>query len=169
MELITNNLDIIATIPAGLYSGSSLYQSQVEWPSLEKFSTDQHWSYFQGMFNQNLLQQVLTTLPAGIAALGESYYCQKANKQLWLTAGCIFIGILPYTYLFMGPTIRKMLSTEANTPQGDYVLFEQPALIKKTLLERYKQMHLVRTVASIVGFSLVVYGLSKRQENIILL
>jgi len=145
-----NNLDLLATTFGGLFAGASLYISYTQVPSLNEFGIEHHWNYFPLMYRRGAVMQVTSAIVAGLASLGQAFLTDN-NRHLWVGSGCIFLGIIPYTLIFMMPTNNLIKHSQQQTISR-----------KADLLHKWAYLHSVRTIASLCGFGLMIFGISKR-------
>ncbi|CAF1319607.1 unnamed protein product, partial [Didymodactylos carnosus] len=152
---ILNNLGLIATISGGLIAGSTLYFTNVEAPSVMRLGVEEYWRYIPLMYYRAVTQFVSLLSISGLSAFGHVYYHGKnlQSKNIWLTAGSIMIGIMPYTIIFMMPTLKIIRQKEEN------IVYSLET--KKNLINKLTRLHLLRTIGSCVAFSLMVYCIAK--------
>ncbi|CAF1277971.1 unnamed protein product [Rotaria sordida] len=79
-------------------------------------------------------------------------------RNLWITTGTIFLGILPYTVIFMFPTNKLIIEDNKRVQSGSESQIN--VSIRKGLLDKWAMLHLVRTVGSVISFGAMLFGLN---------
>ncbi|CAF0970516.1 unnamed protein product [Rotaria sordida] len=157
---ILDHLDKIAVIAGGLFAGTALYMTIGEVPALNALGLDVHWRFFPYMYERAALSQSIFGATAGIAGvlhgtriIGTQYY-----RNLWITAGTIFLGMIPYTIICMLPTNKMIIADNKRVQSGSESQINVNT--RKELLDKWAILHSVRTIGSLIGFGAMVFGLS---------
>jgi len=161
---VLDNLDALATLAGGLFAGSALFVTAVEAPAIQGLGVDQHWRFFPLMYEKAAISQSVFGTIAGVAGVvhGLRIAVAPSDRNLWIAAGTVFLGIIPYTIIFMFPTNHFIINdnkriksaTESQVDLGK----------KKEILDKWAGLHLVRTVASVAGFGAMIYGLTRHSS-----
>ncbi|CAF0924162.1 unnamed protein product [Didymodactylos carnosus] len=154
MSVITDNLGLIAAGAGGLFAGAALYITYGESVGMSRFGIETYWQYFPIMYRQAATGQAIFAMVSGLSGLAHAYNSPLANRNLWLTSSCIFVGMLPYTVMIVAPVNNQIMGKDKQR-------IVSSISEKKALLEKWAYLHLVRTVGSCVGFGLMIYGISK--------
>ncbi|SRR5258706_9750593 len=139
-------LEILATLASGLFAGAALYVNVAEHPArmeLEMHAAVSQWapSYKRATWLQAPLA-VLSFLTGGAA-----WILGAGIGWLW---GAILIGaVVPFTFIAIMPTNHKLLdpARDSNEPET------------RALLNKWSQLHGVRTALSIVAFAVYLWML----------
>jgi uncharacterized membrane protein len=161
---VFNNLDSLAVLSSGIFAGSALYITIVEVPALRQLGLDQHWRFFPYMYERAVLTQSAVATIAGIGSIAHATRIVGSpfDRNLWIFAGTVFVGMFPYTFLIMLPTNKTIINDNKRITSGNDSQFDSAS--KKDLLEKWNVLHLVRTVGSVVSFGVMVYGLSRHSS-----
>jgi hypothetical protein len=137
---------LMATLCAGLFAGAAIYISLVEHPARMECGTELAATEFGPSYRR------ATLLQASLAALGFSAavtaWVQGAHG-LVLVGGALLGSVIPFTLLVILPTNKRLLS-----PQLDRRSSEAHGL-----LQRWAQLHAVRSVLSGAAFALLLWQL----------
>ena len=151
---ILNNLDTVAVISAGLFTGAALYIGTTQAPALRALGVDEEWRFFPLMVKKAISLPVLTGTAGLTGVLHGSRIVGATNdRRLWIAAGSVFLAVIPYTLFGMGPVIKAILNKDKRSEVSN----DQ----RKDLLDKWNGLHAVRIVSAAVGFSAMVYGLSR--------
>jgi hypothetical protein len=131
-------LKFVAVLSAALFAGAALYINVVEHPArmgLDTRAAAMQWAPSYG-------RATWLQAPLAIASL----FCGVAVWLLgsgvgWLVAALLIGAVVPFTFAIIMPTNHKLL-----TPDRDLASSETRAL-----LQRWGQLHAVRTVLSFAG------------------
>jgi hypothetical protein len=164
---VLDHLDSVGTIAAGLFAGTALYISIGEVPSMRMFGLEEHWRYFPYMYNRAAPPQIAFAAVACAASIahGTRIIGAKFDRNLWIGAGTIFLGMLPYTVICLFPTNHLIINDNKKVTLGQESQFS--ATQKKELLDKWAVLHFVRTVGSVVGFGAMIYGLSRHTSLVL--
>ena len=134
---------LVATVAAGLFAGASTYVTVAEHPAriacgpsvgIKHFGPSSHRA---GMM-QGLL--ALVGLLAGLVAWGQG------SGAGWLIGGLLLGALVPFTFLVVMPTNRRLLDKGLDSGSSEAV----------ELLAHWGRLHAWRTVVGIVVFVLFV-------------
>jgi len=132
-------LELLATLAAGLFSGASIYVNLVEHPARIQCGTAlavAQWgpSYKRATVMQASLAAVGFLSATGAWILGAGGF--------WLI-GSILLGlVIPFTFIVILPTNRKLLNPDLVKESPD----------ARLLLDRWARLHAVRSVLSFSSF-----------------
>ena len=139
-------LQIIATLAAGLFAGAALYVSVAEHPARMSLETRMAALQWAPSYKRATLLQAPLALVSFVA--GSSAWFLGAS--VWWLIGALFIGaVVPYTFVVIMPTNHKLLdpARDSNEPET------------RALLNKWSQLHGVRTALSIVAFAVYLWML----------
>ncbi|CAF2040515.1 unnamed protein product [Rotaria magnacalcarata] len=161
---ILDHLDKVAVLSAGLFAGTALYMTIGEVPAMRAIGGDIQWRFFPYMYERAAVSQASLAVIAGVAGVlhGTRIVRAPSDRNLWIAAGTIFIGIIPYTVICMLPTNLRIINDNKRIQAGSESQID-PATQKK-LLDKWTSLHLVRTVGSLVGFTAMAFGLSQHKS-----
>lgn len=155
LSTLLDQTNIISTISGGIFAGASTYISFSEVPALNKSGPNELWRFFPYMYSNAAKIQAPLAVISGVTGIIYSFRIADASpvfSKVWLGAGLLFVGIIPYTLFVMMPTNNRIIKSNKS--------LENEAE-KQALLRKWTKLHLVRTVASLAGFSAMVYGCVK--------
>jgi hypothetical protein len=101
---------------------------------------------------------------AGIAGIvhGTRIIGAPFDRNLWITAGTTFLGLIPYTFICIFPTNKLIMDDNKRIKSGNES--QVNVATRKELLDKWAVLHLVRTVSSLAGFGAMVFGLSRHSS-----
>ena len=155
LSTLLNHTNIVSTISGGIFAGAAAYISFSEVPALHKSGPNELWRFFPYMYSNAAKMQASLAVISGTTGVIYSLRIADSSPiagRVWLGAALCFVGIVPYTIFLMMPTNKRII--ESNETLKDEA--EKTALTTK-----WSKLHLVRTVASLAGFSTMVYALVK--------
>lgn len=155
LNTFLDRMDIISTISGGIFAGAASYISFAEVPALRQFGLNEQWRFFPHMYGRASKMQAPLTLISGTTGIIYSLRIAESSpnlSKLWLGAGLAFIAIIPHTMLFMMPLNNRIIESNQTL---------EAEAEKEDLLNVWSKLHLVRTIVSIAGFSVMVYGCIK--------
>lgn len=156
---LLDHFDKIAVIAGGLFAGTALYISVGEVPAIGDLGVDTHWRFFSPMYKRAAPQQTFLTGAAGLTGILYGMGIKNAPfyRNLWIAAGTAFIGIIPYTVIFMFPTNYRIIADSDQVNSGGQSKIDGPT--KEELLKKWACLHWVRTATSVAAFGAMVFGL----------
>jgi hypothetical protein len=132
-------LELLATLAAGLFSGASIYVNLVEHPARIQCGTALALAQWGPSYER------ATVMQASLAALG---FLSATGAWIlgaggfWLI-GSILLGlVIPFTFIVILPTNRKLLSPD----------LVKESLDTRQLLDRWARLHAVRSILSFSSF-----------------
>ena len=166
MSAVLDYLDQIAVMSGGIFVGTAVYISVVEVPALRAFGLDEHWRFFPFMYERAATSQVTSSLIAAAAGIvhGSRIARSTFDRNLWIAAGSVFVGLLPFTLVFIAPTNTRIIEDNKRVKLGQTSLVD--AATKKEMLDNWAGLHLVRTLASTAAFGAMIFGLSRHSSLI---
>ena len=132
-------LELLATLAAGLFSGASIYVNLVEHPARIQCGTALAVAQWGPSYKR------ATVMQASLAAVG--FFSATGAWILgaggfWLI-GSILLGlVIPFTFIVILPTNRKLLNPDLVKESPD----------ARLLLDRWARLHAVRSVLSFSSF-----------------
>jgi uncharacterized membrane protein len=139
-------LEILATLASGLFAGAALYVNVAEHPARMELETRAAVSQWAPSYKR------ATWLQAPLAVLsfvtgGAAWILGAGTGWLW---GAMLIGsVVPFTFIAIMPTNHKLLdpARDSNAPET------------RTLLNKWSQLHAVRTALSMIAFAVYLWML----------
>jgi hypothetical protein len=132
----------LLTVAAGIFAGGALYVSFVEHPARMSLGPRASVAQFaDGYPRASRLQG-----GAAVVAFATGLVAAFGSQWLWLAGGTIVGLSAPWTLLVMLPVNHELIE---GSPSEDRATL---------LLRRWAQLHAVRTILGILGFSLVSLG-----------
>ncbi|KAI8467141.1 MAG: hypothetical protein J3K34DRAFT_431548 [Monoraphidium minutum] len=143
----------IATVAAGIFSGSALAISAIDQPALLAIdpSGKEAAKRFKEMYRHAAPLQGALALVGGGAALAAAAQGGHCSRVLWGGSGALLLAVWPWTLIAMMPTNNKL-----NEKDGPVPLEERGELAKK-----WGRLHLVRTAASLTSFAVMAVTLAR--------
>ncbi len=139
-------LQFLATACGAIFAGAALYINLVEHPARLSLDTAAAVAQWAPSYQRATLMQAPLAVAGSLAALGAWLL---GGGLVWLTAA-IFIGaVVPFTFLGVMPTNRKLLASHRDRASPE----------TRTLLQKWGWLHGVRTVLSIIAAALMLWGL----------
>ena len=166
MPAILNYLDQIAVFSGGIFVGTAVYTSVSEVPALRAFGLDEHWRFFPFMYERAAVLQVASSMLAASAAIvhGSRIVGSSFDRNLWLAAGLTLAGMLPFTFVCIMPTNKRIIDDNKRVKLGQASLVDTAT--KKEILDKWAGLHLVRSIASTAAFGAMIFGLSRHSSLI---
>src|SRR5690348_9789910 len=145
MSSILDHLDTVAVLAGGLFAGTALYMTIGEVPALRAFGLDEHWRFFPYMYERAAISQSVFGTVAGITGVlhGTRIIGAPFYRNLWITAGTVFIGLIPYTVICLFPTNKRIINDNKRVQLGNESQID--VTTRKELLDKWAVLHLVRT------------------------
>jgi len=139
--------EFIATISAGIWSGSCLYISIVEHPAVKRVGLQFAISFFRPMSIRAAPMMIILAL---IGAVSSAYAWFSGSGIQWLIGALLLVSMFPLTAVFIVPTNRALLKVDAaKTPQEAMML-----------LSRWGRWHAVRTLLGSLSFIVFIFALT---------
>jgi len=158
LNQILDHTNILSTISGGIFAGAAAFISFSEVHALRDSGPNEFWRFFPYMYNRALKMQSSLTVISGVTGIIYSLHIADSSpllSKVWLGAGSTFIAIVPYTVFVMMPTNQRIIKLNKSL---------ENELEKQDLLSKWSKLHLVRTIASIFGFSAMVYACVKHHS-----
>lgn len=155
LSVLLDHTNIISTVSGGIFAGAAFYISFSEVPALSSSGPNELWRFFPYMYQNAARIQAPLAVLSGSTGVIYSLRIAKSSPVLakvWLGAALSFIAIVPYTLIFMMPTNNRIIKSNKTLENESK---------KQELLKKWSNLHLVRTVLSLAGFSAMVYGCVK--------
>ena len=110
------------------------------------------------MYERAAVFQVSFTIIAGLSSIiyGTHIIDAPFYRNLWIAAGSVFLGMIPYTLICIGPTNKLIIDDNKRVESGKKSEFDITR--KQELLDKWASFHLVRTVGSVAGFIAMILG-----------
>ncbi|HYT87177.1 MAG TPA: DUF1772 domain-containing protein [Gemmataceae bacterium] len=140
--------ELLAIVCAGLFAGAALYITFVEHPARLECGTAIAATEFGPSYRR------ATTMQASLAAVGlvAATVAWTQERGLQVLVGGLLLGIvIPFTLLVILPTNQRLLDPGLDRASAE----------AQHLLEHWGRLHAVRSLASAVGFLVLVTHLAR--------
>ena len=137
---------IIATVCSGLFAGAAIYITAVEHPARLSCGTELALREFAPSYRRGTLMQ------ASLAAIGFAIgmWAWWLLDDGWVLLAAVLLGtVVPFTLIVILPTNKRLLDPSLD-PRGSAAL---------ALLQRWGQLHAVRSALSSAAFALFLFRL----------
>ena len=141
-------LGLIATLAAGLFSGASIYINLVEHPARIECGTASAVAQWAPSYRRATVMQATLAAIGFLSAIGA---WQLGNGVVWLIGGILLGLVIPFTFIVILPTNRRLLSPNLHK--------ESPEA--RQLLDRWSRLHAVRSLLSFSSFLVFLVSLSR--------
>eukprot|EP00455_Lapot_gusevi_P029613 TRINITY_DN3171_c0_g1_i1.p1 TRINITY_DN3171_c0_g1~~TRINITY_DN3171_c0_g1_i1.p1 ORF type:complete len:159 (+),score=14.29 TRINITY_DN3171_c0_g1_i1:71-547(+) len=143
-----------AVVFCGLFAGSASYISLVEHPARVLMSPREALKQWKPSYSRAIRIQIFYLLSGTICALKVGAFpdisLHPETKKLFLFGAiCLFISF-PYTFVFLMPINSALLALDPATCSETEV---------KSLLKRWINAHRVRSMASVMAFTVMTVSL----------
>lgn len=138
--------ELLAALSTGLFAGAAIYINLVEHPARMSCGTDVAVSEFRPSYKR------ATVMQASLAALGtlNAVFAWFLGGGLaWLIGGILLCTVIPFTLIVIFPTNRQLLDPNLDN-KSDLALL---------LLTRWGRLHAVRSILSLVAFTIFLSAL----------
>ena len=142
-------LELLTTVVTGVFAGAAIYINVAEHPARMSCGTELAATVFPASYARASAMQATLVVVGTVLAL---FVWILTGQILWLVGGVIFGVIFPYTLIVIMPT-NKLLK---------YPGIDKSANSTRALLVKWGNLHLVRSILSLVAFAIFAYllGLS---------
>ena len=143
-------LQFIAIMCSALFAGAALYISIVEHPARMSAGISVALQEFRPSYRRAAVFQIIMAVVACVCSFALSLF---TSQWIWFLGGGMTGLMLPFTLIFMMPINRILLDAASSLKESD----------AQNLLDRWGRLHLIRTIAGMVGFAiLLAYSLRIR-------
>lgn len=142
MESFRMIVEIGALLCTGLFAGAALYITLVEHPARMECGTELALAEFGPSYRRAAILQGLLAAIGSLLAIGAWL---AGAPLLTLISGVILFLVIPWTLIVIFPTNRQL-----HDPSID-----RSSATAHQLLKRWGRLHAVRTVLSLIAFSLL--------------
>ena len=139
-------LQFLATFCAAIFAGAAVYINLVEHPARLKLDTTAAAAQWAWSYQRATLMQAPLAIVSALAALGAWLL---DGGVLWLGAAIIIGVVVPFTFLGIMPTNKKLLASGRDRASPE----------TRMLLEKWGLLHGVRSALSLVATVLMLWGL----------
>lgn len=139
-------LELIATLCAGLFAGAAIYVNLVEHPARLKTGTAAAIKQWRPSYRRGTMMQASLAVAGLVAALAA--WVQRGGTAV-LVGGLVLGFVVPFTLIVIFPTNRRL--SDAGLDEG--------SPNAAALLDRWNTLHLVRSIAGLVAFSILLLQL----------
>jgi len=137
---------ILATLSTGLFTGAAIYINLVEHPARMSCGTDVAVTEFRPSYKR------ATVMQASLAAFGTlnavvAWFLDAGFS--WLIGGILLGSVIPFTLIVIFPTNRQLLDPD----------LDKNSDLAVQLLTRWGRLHAVRSILSLVAFTIFLSAL----------
>lgn len=136
--------EFIATFCCALFAGAALYVNLVEHPARLTLETRAALAEWAPSYHRGTLMQAPLALVAFLAALAAWWLGREPG---WLVAALAILAPVPFTFIAILPTNRRLLEPGRDPNSAD----------TRSLLQKWGALHAVRTAAGIVSLGLMLW------------
>jgi len=133
-----NLLKMVAAITSAMFAGAAFYVYAVEQPARLEAEAVAAILQFKSSYKRAAPIQVVFSAVCFLACLA---LWLRTHMWEWLAAGALVVAVIPYTLAFMLP-VNRALTAAASPPDS----------VGTLLLNRWGQLHAMRTILGLVGF-----------------
>jgi hypothetical protein len=141
-------LELLATLAAGLFSGASIYVNLVEHPARIQCGTALALAQWGPSYKRATVMQASLAAVGFLSAMGAWIL---GAGGFWLIGGILLGLVIPFTFIVILPTNRKLLSPDLVKESPD----------ARRLLDRWARLHAVRSVLSFSSFLVFLLLISR--------
>jgi hypothetical protein len=142
---LLETLQYLATACAAIFAGAALYVNLVEHPARLSLDTAAAFAQWAPSYRRATLMQAPLAVVGFLAASG---VWLLGGGILWLTAAILIGAVVPFTFLGVMPTNKKLLAPDRDRASPE----------TRTLLQNWGWLHGVRTVLSIIATALMLWA-----------
>jgi hypothetical protein len=136
-------LQFVAVMCSALFAGAALYVSIIEHPARMSAGISIALQEFRPSYRRAAVFQVSMAVIAFVCSFALSLF---TSRWIWFLGGGMTGLMLPFTLIFMMPTNRILLDAASPLAESD----------AQNLLDRWGRLHLIRTIAGMVGFAILL-------------
>lgn len=139
-------LQFIATLSAALFAGAAIYINVAEHPARMELDTRSAALQWAPSYKRATLMQAPLAIVSFLAGVGAWLL---GSAVLWLIAALLIGAVVPVTFMLIMPTNRQLLVPERDLGSEE----------TRQLLERWGNLHGVRSLLSAIATILMLWGL----------
>ena len=137
-------LELIATFSATLFAGAALYINVAEHPARMALDTRAAVLQWAPSYRRATLLQAPLAFISSFAGVGAWWLSGRVG---WIVAAMLIGAVIPFTFLVVMPTNRKLLDPHRDLTSTD----------TRDLLQAWNRLHAVRTASSLVASMLYLH------------
>lgn len=141
--------ELIATLCAGLFAGAAIYITLVEHPARLECGTELAVTEFGPSYRRAAVMQASL---AGLGLAAAIVAWMQGRGLLVLLGGLVLGAVIPFTLLVILPTNERLLNRELDRRSAEAA----------ALLDRWGQLHAVRSGLSGLAFGLLIWQLARQ-------
>jgi hypothetical protein len=139
-------LQYVAALTAAIFAGAAIYINVAEHPARMQLDTRNAVMQWAPSYKRATLMQAPLAIVSFLA--GASAWLLHGGV-IWLVAALLIGSVVPFTFMAIMPTNRRLLAPELDLSAVD----------TRQLLDRWGRLHGVRSVLSGIATSLMLWGL----------
>lgn len=137
-------MQFIATFCCLIFAGAAIYINIAEHPARLECGTELAATVFGPSYSRAAAMQASLAIISTIAGVSAWVY---GHSILWLVGAALIFLVVPFTFIAIMPTNRKLLSQDLNRSSES----------TRLLLEKWGKLHLVRSFLSLVASAIFLY------------
>ena len=141
-------LEMLATLSTGLFTGASLYINLVEHSARMECGTSLAVTEFAPSYRRAAVMQGVL---AAVGFLTATAAWLTGSSVWWLIGGIILGAVIPFTLIVIFPTNKQLLDSS----------LDKNSELASQLLIRWGRLHAVRSVLSLISFSIFIFLLGR--------
>ena len=141
-------LQLVATLCTGVFAGAAIYINLAEHPARMSCGTTAALAQWAPSYQRAARMQAPLALVGLLAAVA---VWAIAGDVWWLIAGLLIGAVIPFTLIVIKPTNTVLLATPPASASPETA----------RLLARWAQLHLIRSVLSLLAFVLQLWRLTR--------
>ena len=139
--------EIIATLAAGIFAGAAVYINLVEHPARLSCGVAAAVTQWRPSYKRATRMQAPLALIGSLAALA-SWWLHR--DPAWLVGGLLFLLVVPFTFIVILPTNKRLEHPSLDIHSDEARLF----------LQRWNRLHAVRSILSAAAFLIFLFRLA---------
>jgi uncharacterized membrane protein len=136
--------ELIAIIACAFFAGIAIYINLVEHPARMECGTEVAATVFPPSYKRAAVMQVSLAIISFVSSIF-AWYGSNSNIR-WIIGGLIIISVIPFTYIAIMPTNKRLLDPNLDKTSG----------ATRELLVNWGRLHAVRSILSLVSLLIFV-------------
>lgn len=138
-------IEFLAVLSAALFAGAALYINLVEHPARMVLATDAALAQWAPSYARATWMQAPLALVSLLCGIGAAW---QGGGIVWAIPAILIGAVIPFTFVVIMPTNRRLLAAASTRTDAE----------TRALLDRWAQLHGVRTVLSCITTILYLYA-----------
>ncbi len=138
------NLELLATLSAGLFAGAAIYINLVEHPARLQCGTLIALKEFAPSYKRATVIQASLAIFSFLTAIGAWL---MGSSVWWVIGGVLILSVVPFTLIAILPTNKQLLDPS----------LEMNLDLAGELLNRWGKLHAIRSILSLASFLIFMF------------